>query len=169
MVSTLSTACVVAFTWSRRAAWRTWQLEREDRLVALFWVVWLANGAICFAYTKDVVMSPAGFFYAAAMTVATAWLVRRASVRSTVGIAGLLFLLSAGWTIRSVGLHAALADTALEVREQWAYVDDWIAQRRFPMPPRSQALKQQLQDEALFDYPVRSGLRDEWTRWFEMK
>lgn len=169
VVSTLSTACVAAFMWSRRAAWQTWQLEREDHLVALFWIVWLANGVICFAYTKDVVMSPAGLFYAAAVTVATTWLVRRASVRATVGSVGILLLLSAGWTIRSVGLHAALADTALEVREQWAYVDDWIAQHHFPMPPNVQALKRQLQDEAVFAYPAPSGLRDEWTRWFEMK
>ena len=85
------------------------------------------------------------------------------------GSVGILLLLSAGWTIRSVGLHAALADTALEVREQWAYVDDWIAQHHFPMPPNVQALKRQLQDEAVFAYPAPSGLRDEWTRWFEMK
>jgi hypothetical protein len=169
IVSTLSTACVVAFTWSRRDVWRAWQLEREDRIVALFWAVWLANGVISFAYTKDVIMSPAGFFYAAAVTVATTWLVGRASVRATIGTVGLLFLLSAGWSIRFVGLNAALADTALEVREQWAYVDDWIAQRRFPMPPNVQALKHRMQQEALFAYPVRSGLRDEWTRWFEMK
>jgi hypothetical protein len=169
LVSTLSTACVVAFMWSRRAAWRAWRLEREDCVAAMFWVVWLANGVICFAYTKDVVLSPAGFFYAAAVTIAATWLVRRASVGPTVGMACLLLVLSAGWTIRSVGLHAALADTALDVREQWAYVDDWIAQHHFPMPPDVQALKQRLQDEALFDYATPSGLRDEWTRWFEMK
>jgi len=169
----LSTACIAAFMWSRRAAWRTWRLEREDRLAALFWIVWLANGAICYAYTKDVIMSPAGLFYAAAVAVTATWLIQRASAGATVGatvrIAGLLFLLSAGWTIRSVGMHAALADTALDVREQWAYVDDWIARVRFPMPPPTEALKRQLQDEALFDYPVRTGLRDEWTRWFEMQ
>jgi hypothetical protein len=169
VVSTLSTACVVAFMWSRRTAWRTWRLEREDRIVGLFWAVWLANSAICYAYTKDVVMSPAGLFYAAAVATAATWLVQRASGRATLPVAGLVLVLSAGWTIRSVGLHAALVDTALDVREEWVYIDDWIAQHEFPTPPRVQALKRQMQDEAVFDYPARSGLRDEWTRWFEMK
>ena len=168
-VSTLSTACVIAFMWSRRHAWTSWRLEREDCLAAMFWVVWLANSAICFAYTKDVIMSPAGFFYAAAVTVSAAWLAERASRGATIRIAGLLFLLSVGWAIRSVGLHAMLVDNALDVRTQWVYVDNWIARTRFPNPPRVEALKQKLQDEAVFDYAGPPGLRDEWTRWFEMK
>ena len=35
-------------------------------------VVALANAAISFAYTKDVILSPAGGFYALALTVAPA-------------------------------------------------------------------------------------------------
>ncbi len=41
-----------------------------DRLVILFVVVLAANAAISFGYTKDIIMSPAGLFQAAAVFVA---------------------------------------------------------------------------------------------------
>ena len=36
-------------------------------------------------------------------------------------------VLSVTWSMRMIGLHAGLSWTAVKVREQWAYVDDWLA------------------------------------------
>jgi hypothetical protein len=83
--------------------------------------------------------------------------------------AAILFVLSTGWAVRAVGIHASLADTAFEVRNQWVYVDDWIASRRVAMPPPVAALKQQLYDDALLRHPARPILLERWTGLFEMR
>ena len=67
--SSIATGLIGRYVWVRREFWRRWELERGDRIVMLFVLVLLANAGISFAYTKDVIMSPAGYFYAAAFFV----------------------------------------------------------------------------------------------------
>jgi hypothetical protein len=75
--------------------------------------------------------------------------------------------LSAGWAIRVVGIHAALARTSFQVREQWAYVDEWIPRWRDQLTPAELAIKQQLQNEAVSYHPAKPLLREKWTRLFD--
>ena len=68
--SSIATILIGRYIWIRRRFWRRWELDRGDRIVMLFVLVLLANAGISLAYTKDVIMSPAGYFYAAAFFVA---------------------------------------------------------------------------------------------------
>jgi hypothetical protein len=70
-----------------------------------------------------------------------------------------------------VGLHAALDRTAGSVREQWAFVDEWLARTGSGggLSPTSEALKQRLQDDANLRHPARPQLREELSRLFEVE
>jgi hypothetical protein len=172
LASVLATAVVLRYAWRRRREWLSGSLTRHDRLVLLFGLVLIANAAICFSYTKDVIMSPAGFFLAAAVYVGVCDLLAQAppSRGSRAATAVLLTALSACWTVRAVGLHAALDRTAFTVREQWAYPDEWLA-RAWPdgLPPTPAALKKLLQEDAAIRHPSRPVIREEWTTLFEVE
>jgi len=103
--------------------------------------------------------------------VACGDLVQRLSTqgRASLAILAVLTVLSTLWSIRAVGIHAALIRTSHDVHEQWAYVDDWLAQLNFPMSPHVLALKQQLQDDAVVRHPASPLLRERWTRLFEVE
>jgi len=175
--STLATILIARFVWLRRAAWRRLEFQRDDQIVILFLLVLLANSAISYAYTKDVIMSPAGFFFAAAFFVACRDFIDALTARSSVpgfsrtaqavGLAVML-ILSVTWSIRAVGLHAALTQTAYRVREQWAYVDEFVQRRYQPVPPKVEALKKQLQSDAVITHPQRPEIREALTMLFEM-
>jgi hypothetical protein len=175
--STLATLVIARYVWLRRAAWRRLELQRDDQIVILFLLVLLANSAISYAYTKDVIMSPAAFFFAAAFVVACRDFIDALTTGSqaigvgrtaqAVGLAVLL-VLSVTWSIRAVGLHAALTQTAYKMREQWAYVDEFIARRYSPVPPNVEALKRKLQTDAVITHPQRPELREGLTMLFEM-
>jgi len=167
----LASLLVLHAVWTRRRAWLARRFERDDQILALFCAMLVANVALGYAYTKDVILAPAGFFYAAAVFVACRRLVESAAARRVAPwvASSLLFVLSTGWAVRAVGIHASLADTAFEVRNQWVYVDDWIASRRVVTTPPVEALKQQLYDDALLRHPARPILLERWTGLFEMK
>jgi hypothetical protein len=177
VASTLATALIARYIWVRRSAWRRFDLDRDDRIVVMFLLVLAGNAAISFAYTKDVIMSPAGFFFAAAFFVAcryhiaswTGRLATPASSRTAHRFAvAFTLVLSVGWSVRLVGLHASLTHTAFKVREQWAYVDEFIGRRYQPVPPHVKALKTQLQNDAVTLHPQRPQLREALTPLFEM-
>ena len=68
LVATISVdgGCSAVFVWRRRDAWLARRFERDDQLVALFVMILAANAVISYPYTKDVIMSPAGAFFAVA-------------------------------------------------------------------------------------------------------
>ena len=172
VASLLATAVVIRYAWVRRAAWMARTFSHADRLVILFVVVLAANAAISFGYTKDIIMSPAGLLQAAAVFVGVRDLVSRtaASPVRRIGVAALLLMLSTTWAIRAVGLHAALDSTAGSVREQWAFVDEWLTGRGSTgLSPTTEALKRHLQDDANLRHPARPQLREELTRLFEVE
>ena len=172
VASVMATAVIVRYAWVRRSAWMSQAFTHGDRLVILFAVVLAANAAISFGYTKDIIMSPAGLLQAAAVFVAVRDLIGRVPGSSfrRIGVAVALVVLSATWGIRAVGLHAALDATAVSVREQWAFVDDWLAAvGSTTLSPTSEALKQQLQDDANLRHPARPQLRQDYARLFEVE
>ena len=72
LACTLGSLVVLRYVWRRRARVARPALHRDDQIVFVFLGVTAANAVISYAYTKDVIMSPAGIFFAAALTVAPA-------------------------------------------------------------------------------------------------
>lgn len=170
--TTLITGLIAVFAWKRRRQWISLELSGDDRLVLLFILVLLANAAISFAYTKDMILSPAGLFHAAAGFVAVRTFVERlpASGIARMAAVGLLAFASVLWSVRAVGLHAGLDWMANRVRSEWAYVGDWVARTHGDrdLPPRTAAAIRFFQDDATVRHPARPQLRDEWVRMFEL-
>jgi hypothetical protein len=171
VASLLGTGLIARFAWSRRRAWLERDFTHDDRLVLLFALVLLANGAISYPYTKDVVMSPAGAFFAVALFAASRHTLAHGSWRGfrIPAAVALALALSVSWSIRYIGLHAQLRDTAEQVRDEWALADAWMARQygtEVLGDPAVRRLKQQLQDEAVLVRPaLRPRLpRNEWTR-----
>lgn len=170
VTSTMGTIAIVSFVWVRRRAWATLEFERRDRIVLLFVAVLAANAAMSFAYTKDVIGSPAGMFYAAAACVACGDLVERAAAATLVrraAIIAFLAVVSSAWAVRDVGLHAALERDASDVREQWAYVDQFLP-RYGHLDENALALKRRLQDDAVRVHPGYPPVRRQWIRLFDI-
>jgi hypothetical protein len=168
--SMLSTALIAAYIWSRRAEWRARRFTADDQLVAIFLAVAAANAVICYAYTKDVILSPAGAFYALALAVAARHYVERSSRTAvrTAAAAVALVLLSSGWAFRAVAVQLDLRHAAEVVRVEWAYVDRWLQdQHVVPTTDEGRALVTHLQEDAIWKHPVRPRLAGEWLKMFE--
>ena len=102
LVSTIATVLIAVTVARRLDRWKHWTLERDDVLLLLFVAVLGANSALSYPYLKEVVLSPAGMFYAVALFVAVRDLLRRAQQapsRRMVFLAVPLAVLSAGWTL----------------------------------------------------------------------
>lgn len=158
IASVCGTAMIGAYAWRRRRAWLARAFDRDDRLVLLFGMVLAANAAISYPYTKDVIMSPAGAFYAVAVFAAARGVLPGAGVPRhalrTAAVAAACAVLAVTWSIRSAALHLNLREAARKVRVEWAYVDDWFASQNATVEnPRELALLRRLQREALYDRP----------------
>jgi hypothetical protein len=130
-------------------------------------VVLAANAALSYAYTKDVIMSPAGALFAVAMTVA-ARDVLDAPVTRAAGTAVVLALLSGAWAFHAVGAHLELRRAAVAMRSEWVYVDEWLQRAsEVPTDPAALELKRRLQDDAVTRYPLRPALAGRWLEWFK--
>ncbi len=168
--SVLGTLVLFWYAWRRRADWFARRFTRDDQLVAIFVAVTFANAAISYTYTKDVILSPAGIFYAAAFTVAVKALIETGSVTaSRVRLAALtvfLVVLSGAWASRAIGIHIALRRTGAVVRNEWVYVDDWIDRQGIAPDAAGVALKRQLQADAISKHPMRPIVLGDWVEFF---
>lgn len=126
--SVVTTAMIAWHVATRIRAWRPGRLEGPERLVAMFLVLLPANAMFDIVYEKDVVLSVAGIFYAAAAAIAVERIVRWASastgVRPALACAVVLVLASA-WAFRSIGTQYRLREVAATDRNDWAYYDQW--------------------------------------------
>jgi hypothetical protein len=163
--STAASILIAVFAWRRLPAWRAWQLTHDDRLVLLFLALLPANAVISFPYTKDVIMSPAAAFMALAAGVAARHLLIPATGgRGRVLALAACLLLSLTWSVRLLSLHVELRVAQHKVREEWAYVDDWIALQRLDVSdPHARALRDALRDDALITRRPAGELA--WARW----
>jgi hypothetical protein len=169
-VSLLGTALIAAYVWRRRADWRARRCTADDQLVAIFLAVAAANAVLCYAYTKDVILSPAGAFYALALAVAARHYLEGASQTAlrTASASVVLLLLSAGWAFRAIGAQLDLRHAAEVVRVEWAYVDRWLEdQDVVPTTDQGRAIVTQLQEDAIWTRPMRPVLAGDWLEWFE--
>jgi len=153
LTSTATTLLIARYAAARFTNWRAREFDEADRFVIIFLAVLPLNALFAGGYEKDVIMSPAGLFYAAAAYFV---LRERLSGVKAVSLApAIALLLAVGWSVRFVGIHDSLRARALSVREEWAYYDDWVREQPRPMPltPEEQAIKQHLYDDAVLRAP----------------
>jgi hypothetical protein len=169
--SVVGSALITRYAWRRRAAWWTRQTTSDDQLVIVFLALAAANAVLCYAYTKDVILSPAGAFYAVALAIAARDLVDRAGAATLPRVAAaavVLVALSAGWAVRFVAAQLDLRASAETVRLEWAYVDVWMADQGVtPSTDHGRAIVQRLQDDAVSAHAGRPRLTGRWLTWFE--
>lgn len=177
-VATGTTLLIVGHAVSRVAAWRQRHVTDGDRWLLVALAVLAANAVTSYPYTKTVIMSPAGVFYAVAAAVtyraALHRLARPDAARvTTLGLALVLTALSAGWAVRQTGLHYRLREKAFVARNDWMFVQIGHGQadvdvQRYPEAGR---LIEQLRHDALvrrvpspaFDSPIASAIfEDAW-------
>jgi hypothetical protein len=170
LASTLGTLVLIWYAWGRRRDWIARRFTRDDQLVAIFVAVTLANAVISYAYTKDVILSPAGIFYAAAFTVAVKALIETAQISASrlrvAALTMLLLVLSGAWAFRAVGIHLALRSTATSVRNEWVYIDEWIRDQGLTPDAAGLALKERLQTDAILTHPARPEVTGDWVELF---
>jgi hypothetical protein len=158
LVATTSvTAAIAVFAWRRRAQWLARRFERDDQLVALFVMILAANAAISYPYTKDVIMSPAGAFFAVAGFAATRnllrWVPDHASQKVAAAAVVAVALVSATWALRVAGTHLNLRTGAYVERNEWVYADSALADEIATLTAAEEALMRTLRDDAIFVHP----------------
>jgi hypothetical protein len=153
--SVMTTAALGWFFYRRFPTWRTAGLDDRDRICVVCVVVLAANAAMSYGYTKDEIMSPAGVFYALAAFVAIrelgSWIAERPRSRwKNTAYAVALATAASGWAIRAAGLPYQMQIMAFNVRNEWVYIDDWLArQRASPTTAEGKRIVTTLRDEAL--------------------
>jgi hypothetical protein len=176
--STMTTAAIAWCVATRYRAWRQRQFDRDDQVVFVACAVILANALISYSYTKDEIMGPGGVFYALAAFVAVAYMVRGSDVISGADLVGpraraaltlAVFITASGWVVRTAGLHYQMHLMTFYDRNEWVYVDDWLAsQRATPTTAEGQALVKQLREDALERATINPYLLsprlDQWFR-----
>ena len=148
-----STMLIVAFVVSRRAAWRRSEFSHEDRIVLVFLGVLLTNACVSFPYTKDVIMSPAGVFYALAASVAIGHQLyrladapRMAVMRAVVVLA----LLGSAAAIRLMAVHYQMRAASFVTRNDWTELDAWARNNQIDLTVAGRAaLARQLFNDAI--------------------
>ena len=146
------------FAWVRRREWLARRFEHDDRLVLLFGMVLVANAVISYPYTKDVIMSPAGVFLAAAAAAALRHLVasspRRLSPGPAIALVAALAVVTSAWSLRALSLFGQLRQAATTERIEWAYVElDRAAGLVHASTPEDRALLEDLRHAALIGRP----------------
>lgn len=153
--SVLATALMIRFTATRARKWLRCEFDHHDRLFIVFVAMLLANAVISFPYTKDVIVSPAGVFYAIAVFVAVRDVLLGfgrpgVPIPATAAVSALLLVTSAAWTVRAAGLHYNLRQVAFVQRNDWAQVDEWLTSQGIaPKNPEGRALVDRLRADAL--------------------
>jgi hypothetical protein len=120
-VATTVLMAVAALAWGRRPS----QWTHAGRLAFVAMAVIAANAVLSFAYTKDDIITVAGVFYAFAAYAAVRGLLTRAATwrpRTAAALAAFLFVIGAGWAMRSLGVHHVVVTQAFNTRNDWALV-----------------------------------------------
>jgi len=170
--STVTTAMIGWFVASRRRAWLQRKFDRDDQIVVVAIGVIVANAVISYGYTKDEIMGPAGVFYALAAFVAIASIVRGADLAGSrpriAALTVIVAMTASGWVVRTAGLHYQMHLMAFYDRNEWVYVDDWLATQQSMPTAEGKALVQQLREDALVHMTINpyllSSRLDQWFR-----
>lgn len=167
--STGATLVVGWYLWHRRGAIAARMLDRDDQIVLLFGAVLIANAVLSYSYTKNVIMSPAGMFLAPAVFVASRRLLMAGGPQPAAAALAAILALNAGWAYRVVGTHYNLRYTAVEQRNEWARVDQWLADQHLALDgPDAHALRDTLQRDAVYVHETPPPPPAGWARWFDI-
>jgi len=120
-------------------------------------MVLIANAVISYPYTKDVIMSPAGAFFAVAGFVALRNLLpalpsRLAPETAAMAVAAAL-IVSGTWAVRVIGTHLNLRTGAFVERNEWVYAESSLADEGIVLTDSESQLMRQLRDDAIFVHP----------------
>ena len=189
--SAVTTVIIGWFVAARRDAWRPAfaqalrrgkpEFDRDDQIVLVSCAVIIANAVISYSYTKDEIMGPAGVFYALAACVGIVFVLRTVGEQIDRGadplgprvplatLALVLAIVSAGWVVRTAGLHYQMNLMTFYDRNEWVYVDDWLVQQKSaPSTDAGKALVRQLREDAVEHAAVNPYLLsprlDQWFR-----
>ena len=189
--SAVTTVIIGWFVAARRDAWRPAfaralrrgrsEFDRDDQIVLVSCAVIIANAVISYSYTKDEIMGPAGVFYALAACVGIVFVLRTVGEQIDRGadplgprvplatLALVLAIVSAGWVVRTAGLHYQMNLMTFYDRNEWVYVDDWLVhQKSAPSTDAGKALVRQLREDAVEHAAVNPYLLsprlDQWFR-----
>lgn len=167
--SAVATIVIAWFIWQRRTRIFSWTLEHDDRLVLLFVAVLFANAVISFPYTKNVIMSPAGVFFAVAVFAASRHWFAAGVARPAIVSVMLFGILTCGWAYRVAGAHHTLRRTAAMQRTEWVQVDAWLERQHIALNgPEAFSLRDRLRRDAVWDHPTPSQPGGRWTPWFDI-
>ena len=170
VVSTMATVLIAVNLIPRLRRWRQWTFERDDVLLVMFVAVLGANSAISYPYLKEVVMSPAGMFYAIALYIAVRDLLDRMRPQTSAAalwVAVPLFVLSTGWSLRAVTLAQTLRSSAFVNRNDWAAAEERQDEVRAQWRQRhrdAERLVRQLRDEVVHTPVPQPYTTPRWTR-----
>ena len=170
IVSTIATVLIAVNLIPRLRRWMQLAFERDDVLLVMFVAVLGANSAISYPYLKDVVMSPAGLFYALALYIAVRDLLYGMHSQTTtaaVWVAIPLFVLSTGWSLRAVTLAQTLRSSAFVNRNDWAAAEerqDEVRPQWRQRHPDAERLVRQLRDEVVNTPVPQPYTTPRWTR-----
>ena len=179
--SAVTTAIIGWFVVTRRGTLLRRVFDRDDQIVFVSLAVIAANAVISYGYTKDEIMGPGGVFYALAAFVGMVFVLRRAEDpihrgadppgprRPLAALALILTVTASGWVVRTAGLHYQMNLMTFYDRNEWVYVDGWLAgQKSTPATDEGKALVRQLREEALERTGVNPYLLsprlDQWFR-----
>jgi hypothetical protein len=173
IASMCGTILLAYYAWRRRRQWLALDFDYDDRLVLIFAIVLAANATISYPYTKDVIMSPAGAFYAVAVFAAARGVlpdrVRPSGMIATVAATVVCAALSVTWAVRFMALPMNLRESAYKVRNEWAYVHDWLGEQTLEMrPPAEQQLLRQLREDAIYRHPAPPRLPAADNEWLDV-
>lgn len=153
VATSLGSMLMAAYVWQRRDAWRQRQLDRDDRVVALFLMLLAANAVISYPYTKDVIMSVAGAFYAAALAVAVRHTVLTPAAwrggRRIIATATVTMTLASTWALLQINAHVNLRVASFKERNDWAYEPSRLAERGLEVAPEDRGVFDQLRQDAV--------------------
>jgi hypothetical protein len=169
----MATGLMIWFAAVRFRGWIARRFDRDDQIVLVFLGVTAANAAISYAYTKDEIMSTAGVFYALAAFVAARFAMTRFAAvprraLATMAMVLLLFAGSASWAIRSTGLHYHMYYSGYYLRNEWATVDQWLAEQHVEVnTPQGKQLVSALRTAAIEMPMLHPHFLPRWAeRWF---
>jgi hypothetical protein len=148
-------ATIVVARYGLRALRRWWagQSIHGDRVAFVSLGILTANAVLSFGYTKNVIMSTGGVFFAllvyqAVVDLSSGFERMRWAPRA-LGLA-VVMALSVSWSVRAAGLPVLLREEAFSARNDWATVYQWFEDQGLDSHGRDAApLVEQLRSKAL--------------------
>ena len=173
VTSTLTTVVLARYAAVRFNRWRRLDIDEDDRLVVLFIALLPANALFAAVYEKDVILSVAGVFYAAAAAIVFRRLLIEdmasfSTLRRTAAYVVAL-MLACGWSLRFVSIEYRLREVASIHRNDWAYYDAWERKQAtvHVTTTEEKHVWQTLYDDAIWRRPappmIGSRLAEAWS------